>query len=169
IMPHIPMGIVDITRETFLRDGTIQTQVADGTLRDGCSTGVVADSSLSLLALRQRKFWLFFRHTEVLLSVAEFHEIQSIIPLRLPYGRTFEFSRAETVLLFEPAAKNAFSLSGSKLTIGLNADGLKCLTEDVPTSDGVHVFIHVFAALPLLRWFVHNYPLKNPDDTIATV
>jgi hypothetical protein len=162
-LPHMPLWITDLRRTTCLNNTDVLREVAEGTLRDGSSSGILY---VDRLEIRQRKRLMRGVVTEVVLGARLVPEITAMLALRLPYDEMFLIAGHAWTAIFMPALDNAINLNDATVTIGLNSEGLLAFINTLKGIEGVYDV----AELPSVRWCVEKTVMRNPQgEVIETI
>jgi len=117
LQPHMPLWITDLARASLLARDGVRESIAQGTRTDGSSTGYVYTDALQW---RQEKRLLQKPVTVIAIGALQVRESTTLLPLRLPFGRSFRVIGPEGSVLFAPGDSNTVRLEDNVLHVTLN-------------------------------------------------
>jgi len=160
-LPRMPLWITDLDRNPLIDDPDLAAQVKAGTERDGSSCGVLYTDVLSV---EQSKRLLRAPLTEVTLGARQVDELRALLPLRIPFGRSFTLAARDWQLQFEP---------GDACTVTMH-DGTASITmtptcaQDFARTLCAQAGSYKLAELPIVSWIVQKTSICDADGNIVT-
>lgn len=112
----LPLWVTDLSRESLVDIEPYRTLVADGTARDGSSTG---HFWIDHPSWKQEKRLLRSNLTTVSLGAQNIAQIVAILPLRLPFGRPLRVLGPDASISFIPATANEIVVNDGVLELKL--------------------------------------------------
>lgn len=159
LLPSMPLWITDLRRASLLDDPEIAAQVAHGLSVDGSSQGY---TYTDVLQFSVKKRLLRKPLIQVTLGARQVAQLHELLPMRLPFGRSFAVAGPECHLVFKPAAQNAIVMDGQVLTIELaSAEGLLHALQPVAGRYSV-------AGLDEVEWQVQKTHITDADGAVVT-
>lgn len=116
LLPHMPLWITDLSRRSLLDDPDIRRRAAEGTQRDGSSTGF---TFVEELRWKSQKRVLRTPVTEITIGATAIEELLTMVPLRLPFGHGYRLVSREGVVIFEASETNNVIEGDDALTLQL--------------------------------------------------
>lgn len=118
MLPFMPLWITDLHRESLMHNPDIASQVAEGLRTDGSSQGY---SYVDVLRIDVKKRLLRKPLMQVTLGARQVKQLRELLPLRLPFSRSFTVAGSEFQLVFQPGERNSVTMDGDTLTIVLSS------------------------------------------------
>ena len=113
-LPHMPLWVTDLDRTSLLDRADMRAAVEAGAARDGSSTGFLF---METLAWAPRKRLLRPAATTLTTTASAFRDLAEMLPLRLPFDRTFRLAGAGQVVVFRSGAVDALETDGDTMTV----------------------------------------------------
>ena len=107
LLPFMPLYCTDLARASLLGQPGVMAKVTEGIRADGSSSSAV---HTDLLKIREQQRWLRKSHITITLGARQIEQLAELIPLRLPFGKTFQLVGPRGRMLFEPGKKNRWSI-----------------------------------------------------------
>ena len=163
LLPHMPLWATNLRRESLLGKPGVLVTVTEGIHRDGSSSSA---AYTDLLDLREQKRLLRKSLVQVTLGARQIEQLAEFIPLRLPFGKTFELAGPRGRLHFELAKKNGWSLGrDAVLRLQVSAATVQEFATLLHPREGVYKlpsFQHIL-------WDVKPTTIRNAEGGIVDV
>ncbi|MFL6659821.1 MAG: suppressor of fused domain protein [Massilia sp.] len=162
MLPELPLWITDLKRESLLAGKPLQDLVSEGIRKDGSScVSVYAD----MLAIEVRKRVLRSSIAQITLGARQIDQLAELLPLRLPYGRSFVIAGPRWKLQFELGRRNSWRIEAGVLHITVTGKNLPELTTLLHPRMGVYRL----PAFPTLLWNVQQTMIRNTDGDVVNI
>jgi suppressor of fused len=158
----LPLYLTDLDRTSLLDDAAIAARIEAGSKEDGSNTGMVFTDQL---AWTQRKRLLRKAQTEVTLGARQVGELIALLPLRLPFGRSFTLIGREARVVFEPADSNHADERDGDLVLRLDAATMKALTRSLHARAGDYTV----PGFEGLTFIVRKTEIRGSDGQVIEV
>lgn len=99
LQPRMPLWITDLGRASLLDDPELAARVHAGSMAEGSSTGALYVATLDWSGGDGQT-------VELVMGATEAGNLATLLPLRLPFGRTLELVSSERSWLFETGLEN---------------------------------------------------------------
>ncbi|BEP94314.1 hypothetical protein GmRootA79_26980 [Acidovorax sp. A79] len=170
LLPHMPLWVTDLGRASLLAHPAVRQQVEEGLWRDGSASGFLFTD---VLGVKQVKRLLRKPITLITLGARQVEELVTLLPLRLPFGRTLRVAGHEWQLLLEPAAagadgSNAVEWQGESenaLVLRLTDATVQQLAQTLEPRQGSYVL----PLLPQVEWVVQKTTIKDSTGKVVDV
>ena len=163
LLPYMPLWTTDLRRTSLLGQPGVLVKATEGIRRDGSSSSA---AYTDLLALREQKRWLRKSQVTVTLGARQIEQLAEFIPLRLPFGKSFELAGPGGRLRFELAKKNSWRLvRDGVLHLQVSAATVKEFATLLHPRQGVYKlpsFQHIL-------WDVKPTTIRNAEGGIVDV
>jgi len=160
LLPHMPLWITDLHRASLLDAGTVAAQVEEGKRRDGSSSGALYTD---VLAVRESKRLLRAPLLEIDIGARQVQELAALLPLRIPFGRSFLVAGREWKLRFEAGDACLARVDGNVVTVTLDSATAGGFEHAIPARAGQYRL----PALPGLGWHVQATLIKDGDGNVV--
>lgn len=160
LRPEMPLWVTDLARPSLLDDASMRARVAEGTQRDGSSSGFLFTD---VLGWKVQKRLLRAPVTEIVLGARQVDELVTLLPLRLPFGRGFRVAGREGALVFEHGDVNSVSESDGQLTLQLTDDTVRELARTLQPRAGTYTL----EGLDGVRWQIEKTAIKSPEGKVV--
>jgi hypothetical protein len=168
LLPHMPLWVTDLGRDSLLAHPVVKQQVDEGLRRDGSASGFLFTD---VLGLKQVKRLLRKPITQVTVGARQVDELVTLLPLRLPFGRTLQVAGHEWQLLLEPAGadgQNAVDWQGkgeNAVVLRLTDATVQQLAQTLQPRQGSYVL----PLLPQVEWVVEKTTIKDSTGKVVEV
>ena len=163
LLPYMPLWTTDLKRTSLLGQPGVLVKATEGIRRDGSSSSA---AYTDLLDLREQKRLLRKSLVRVTLGARQIEQLAEFIPLRLPFGKTFELAGPRGRLHFELAKKNGWSLGRDQvLRLQVHAGTVKEFATLLHPREGVYKL----PAFQHILWDVKPTTIRNADGGIVDV
>ncbi|MEJ7806845.1 MAG: suppressor of fused domain protein [Telluria sp.] len=163
LQPFMPMFTTDLARTSLLASPGVLVRATEGIRRDGSSSSA---AYTDLLDLREQKRLLRKSLVQVTLGARQIEQLAEFIPLRLPFGKSFELAGPRARLRFDLANRNSWSIGpGSVLQLNVNAATVQEFATLLHPRQGVYKlpsFQHIL-------WDVKPTTIRNAEGVIVDV
>lgn len=161
LLPHMPLWITDLERESLLEAPDVSEAVAAGLARDGSSsealfTDVLQVSEIASSAAAGPSF-------KVTLGARQVASLLTLLPLRLPFGQFFVLSGSDWQLFFEPADADSVLLEDTMLVVRMCPATLAAFTSTLAPREGNYQL----PGLAQLAWSVQKNLIKDARGTVV--
>ncbi len=162
LLTRMPLWITVLHRESMLNIDTIKHSVAQGTARDGSSTGVLYTDVLNIDVQKRvlRKSII-----DITLGAQHIAKLIELLPLRLPFERPFVLWGPTWQLHFKLASRNAVKVHGSTLTLHFTPGMIDAFAIIFREGEGNHVL----PAFEEITWHIKRTVIRNAQGDIVTV
>ena len=117
LRPHLPLLVTELDRGSLVTEPALARPVADGSARDGSSTGYLLTDRLAWTAQRR---WLGATRYEVTLGGAQVEELAALLPLRLPFERKLRLAGDDGAsVVFTPDTRDTVAEEDGALVLRL--------------------------------------------------
>jgi hypothetical protein len=158
LLPSIPLWVTDLHRESLMNEPDIAAQVVHGLSIDGSSQGY---TYTDVLQIEVKKRLLRKSVFQVTLGARQVAQLRELLPLRLPFARSFAVVGPDFQLVFNPAAQSCVAMNGNALNVDLSSatDLLNVLPDKVGryTIDG----------LDGIEWNIQKTLITNADGEVV--
>ena len=163
LLPFMPLWTTDLQRTSLLGKRGVLVKATEGIRRDGSSsTAAYTD----LLGLREQKRLLRKSLVTVTLGARQIEQLAEFIPLRLPFGKSFDLTGPRGRLHFTLGKTNSWSLGRDNvLQLRVSAVTVKEFATLLHPREGVYKlpsFQHIL-------WDVKPTTIRNADGGIVEV
>lgn len=125
--PHLPLLVTGLARGSMLAEPALARAVAEGSARDGSSTGYLLTDRLDWTVQRR---WLGATRYEVTLGACQVEELAGLLPLRLPFERSLRLADDDGVsVVFAPGARDEVAEEDGALVLRLTPVSARALAE----------------------------------------
>jgi suppressor of fused-like protein len=160
LLPSMPLWITDIGRASLLAEPATLSHVLGGIARDGSScVTVYAD----VLEVEVRKRLLRSAVAEVTLGARQIAQLAELLPLRLPFGRSFTLAGPGWKLHFVLAKRNGWRTDKGVLTLAVNLKSVQELATLLHPRAGVYRL----PAFQNILWNVRQTTIRNAQGDIV--
>ncbi|WP_426211369.1 suppressor of fused domain protein [Massilia sp. TWP1-3-3] len=163
LLPFMPLWTTDLQRLSLLGKPGVLITATEGIRRDGSSSSA---AYTDLLDLHEQKRWLRKALVRVTLGARQIEQLAEFIPLRLPFGKTFELTGPRGRLRFELGKKNNWRLGRDRvLHLQVSAQTVQELATLLHPREGVYKlpsFQHIL-------WDVKPTTIRNAEGGIVDV
>jgi len=118
LKPGMPLWITDLARPSLLDLDGVPERIAQGLREDGSATGSIFTDQLTW---RQEKRLLRADQIIIEIGARQVSELTVLLPLRLPFDRSFRVLGPNMSVLFTLGQKNAVSVEDNQLHVELEA------------------------------------------------
>lgn len=157
---YLPLWVTDIERGSLLADPEIATRLAEGSAREGSSTGRVYTDHLQW---QQQKRLLRQPLTQVSLGARQVGELLSLLPLRLRFGESFALIGPDSRIVFESAPRCAAEVVDGALHLRLDETALRSLISRLRAQAGEYE-VDGFATL---RVVVEQSRIRDQEGNVV--
>jgi len=161
LLPHMPLWITDLDRSSLLDDPGVAAQVKAGIERDGSATCFLYTD---VLVVAQHKRLLRAPLIEVTLGARQVDELRSLLPLRIPFGRSFMLAGGDVLLLIEPGDTSAVIKDGDGIVITMTPACAQDFADTVRAQAGRYQL----AQLPAVSWIVQQTAIRDADGNVVS-
>ncbi|EDY21435.1 conserved hypothetical protein [Chthoniobacter flavus Ellin428] len=137
IQPHLPLWITDLTRSSFTDDLSIACTIQAGIERDGSSTAFLFVGATSWKLERP-----LLRSERLVLTLGAngVRNFVTVLPNRIPFGRSLDVASREGRVHFAPADECAWNAMGEEeLVVHLTAAAAHALVRTVIPKQGTYM------------------------------
>lgn len=159
LLPRMPLWITDLDRGSLMDDPTVAAQVKAGIERDGSGSGFLYTD---MLLVEQQKRMLRAPLTEVTLGARQINELRALLPLRIPFGRSFTLAGSAWQLQFEPGDACTVTVHDGTLTIIMTPSCAQDFARILRPEAGRYQLTQ----LATLSWIVQKTSIRDPDGNI---
>lgn len=161
LQPAMPLWITDLHRGSLLAKPAMLAKAHDGIRRDGSAcVAVYADA----LVITERK-QLLRRSADITLGARQIAQLAELLPLRLPFGRSFVLAGPVWKLQFQPAKRNKWAIEGRVLKLFVNAASVQEFATLLHPRQGVYKL----PAFQNIRWDVQQTTIRNALGDVVDV
>ena len=161
LLPRMPLWITDLDRGSLLDDPVLAAQVKAGVERDGSGSGFLYTDVLSV---EQHKRLLRAPLTEVTFGARQVDELRALLPLRIPFGRTFTLAGSTWQLQFDPGDACSVTMDDDSITITMTAKCAQDFADTVRPLAGRYQL----GELPAVAWIVQKTTIRDADGNVVS-
>lgn len=160
LLPHMPLWITDLGRASLLDRPDVGAAVAAGMARDGSSSGHIFTDVLEVTALEMCRAGPSVRVT---LGARQVADLLTLLPLRLPFGRSLALAGSDWQLVFEPAEIDGAALEDQTLTVFICPVTLAAFASILaPRAGDYHM-----PGLAQVAWSVKQTIIRDADGAVV--
>lgn len=156
----LPLWVTDIERGSLLADEDVAARLAEGSAREGSSTGMLFTDQLGW---EQHKRLLRSPTTQITLGANQVGELLALLPLRLRFGADFYFIGKDQRIVFEPAQRCSAEAIENSLHLRLNDQALRSLVSRLRAQAGSYEI----EGFPALQVEVKQTHIRDQDGNIV--
>ena len=125
--PHLPLLVTDLARGSMLADPALARAVAEGSARDGSSTGYLLTDRLDWTVRRRV---LGATGYQITLGAGQVEELAGLLPLRVPFERGLRLvDDGGTSVVFAPGVRDEVVEEDGALVLQLTPASARALAE----------------------------------------
>jgi hypothetical protein len=159
LLPQMPLWITDLSRPSLLNHPEIRGKAAEGLQRDGSSSAFLFTD---VLAWKVQKRLLRAPITEITLGARQVDELVTLLPLRLPFGRSFRVANRERALVFQHGDANRVTESESELTLQLTDATVQELARMLQP----HAGTYTLDSFDAVRWQIQKTTITDAQGNV---
>ena len=163
LLPHMPMWVTDIGRESLLERASVRAHIDECTRRDGSSSGSLFTD---VLAWQARKRLMRAPVVEITIGARQIDELVALLPLRLPFDRPFWLRSRDGELQFLRGNTNEVIDEGRTLTLRLNDATVQAFSLTLQPRVGEYAV----NGLDSVRWRVEKTVIRDAQgNSVQTI
>jgi hypothetical protein len=159
LLSSMPLWITDLQRDSLMSQPDVAVKVAQGLSLDGSSQGF---AYTDVLQIEIKKRLLRKPLIQITLGARQVTQLRELLPLRLPFARSFAVLGPDFQLIFNLAARSNVAMDANVLTIGLvsSAELLRVLQP----KEGRYTI----SELDGIEWNIQQTLIRNADGEVVT-
>ncbi|NHZ37130.1 suppressor of fused domain protein [Massilia rubra] len=162
LLPHMPLWITDLERESLLEAPDVAEAVAAGLARDGSSSEALFTDVLQVAEMAPSGAAVG-PSFKVTLGARQVASLLTLLPLRLPFGQFFVLSGSDWQLFFEPAEADSVVLEDTMLVVRMCPATLATFTSAMAPREGSYQV----AGLAQLTWSVQKTLIRDASGAVV--
>ena len=162
LRPRMPLWITDLKRGTLLAMAQVSSMAYEGIRKDGSSCVAV---NTDLLLVKESKKFLRRPVAEITLGARQIAQLAELLPLRLPFGRTFTLSGPRWKLHFELGKRNKWTVEAGVLRFVIGSDSV----QEFATLLHPRMGVYKLPAFQHILWNVQQTFIRNASGDVVDI